>query len=45
MKKAEMEKIKQEILKILTPCMETFRDALDVEDLKINGYITIDQFL
>jgi hypothetical protein len=45
MKKAEIEKIKKEILKILTPCMENFRDALGVEDLNSNGYMTIDQFL
>jgi septum formation topological specificity factor MinE len=45
MKKAEMEKIKKEILKIITPCMESFKDALEVEDLKSNGYMTIDQFL
>ncbi|CAI2363378.1 unnamed protein product [Moneuplotes crassus] len=43
-KKAQIEEIKEEILKLLSSDMEAFKSALDIEDVKENGCLSYEQF-
>lgn len=43
-KKGQVAEIKNEISSIFESCFDTFQEALDYEDSKSNGYLSIDQF-
>ena len=44
LKKKEIEKLQNEIRKILKPCVISLKEALDIEDFNSKGYMSIDQF-
>lgn len=43
-KKKEIDRLRKEIKEILRGCIESFRDALEVEDINDNGYLPIEKF-